>query len=65
MANGNRGSNIQLIIVAMLVVMMLIGWVLVRRHDATVIATGDASACWTATCRDGVIAQNYDRTTGR
>ena len=64
MANDNRGSNIQLIIVAVLAVLILIGWIMVRRHNAIAIAAGDTSACWSATCRDAVIARNYDRTTG-
>lgn len=64
-ANGDRGGNIQLIVVAVLAVTILVGWVVVRRYEAAAIASGDASACWTATCRDAVIQRNYDHTTGR
>ena len=56
MANGNRGGNMQLIIAAGLAVLILIGWVVVDRHNAIAIAAGNTSACWTATCRDAVIA---------
>ncbi len=65
MANGDRGGNIQLIVVAVLAVAILIGWVVVRRYEATAIAAGDAAGCWTATCRDAILHQGYERTSGK
>ena len=65
MANGDRGGNIQLIVVAVLAVVILVGWVVVRRYEATAIAAGDASGCWTATCRDTILQHSYERSNGK
>ncbi len=65
MANGDRGGNIQLIVVAVLVVVAVVGWLVMRRHDAGAIAARDADQCWTATCRDAILRGSYERTSGR
>ncbi len=65
MANGDRGGNIQLIVVAVLVVVAAIGWLVMRRYDAAAIAARDADRCWTATCRDTILHGSYERTTGQ
>jgi hypothetical protein len=64
-ANGDRGGNIQLIVVAVLVVAAVIGWVAMRREDAGAIAARDADRCWTATCRDTILQGSYEKTSGR
>ncbi len=65
MAASRQGPNRQLIAAIILVVIAGIAWVIVRQHEARVILAGDASGCWTASCRDAVIQRNMDRTTGR
>jgi hypothetical protein len=64
-ANGDRGGNIQLIVVAVFVVVAAIGWLVMRQHDRTAIAAHDADQCWTATCRDTILQGGYERTTGQ
>ena len=64
-ANGNRGGNIQLIVVAVLVVVAVINWLVMSRHDEAAIAARDADQCWTATCRDTILQGGYERTTGQ
>jgi hypothetical protein len=64
MSGANPGGNRQLIAAAVLVLVALSAWLIVRRHDAGVLNQTDPSACWTATCRDAVVQGNRDRTTG-
>lgn len=63
MAKRGLRSNPQLIAAIILVVVVAAGWIGVRRYEAGLIAGGDASACWTATCRDAVLQANHERTT--
>jgi hypothetical protein len=38
-------------------------WFVARRAQHEALARGDSSLCWTASCRDAVIAQNVDAST--
>ncbi len=64
MAQGGRPANRQLIAAIILVVVAAAIWIVVRRHEAQILAAGDPSSCWTASCRDAIIQRNMDRTTG-
>jgi uncharacterized membrane protein (GlpM family) len=38
-------------------------WFFAHRAQDEALALGDSSLCWTASCRDAVIAQNADAST--
>ncbi|GAA3709726.1 hypothetical protein GCM10022268_18640 [Sphingomonas cynarae] len=54
-----------MIVVAVLVVVAVIAWLVMSRHDEAAIAVRDADQCWTATCRDTILQGGYERTTGQ